>query len=103
MTDINSNTETSMTDDNIVAEVEEGVIADSSPETRRLSLVSRKYDIDGDGVLDEAELKSRFYCSAPRRMILRSSHISIRLTNLFSYLSLDSKQCVISTRADADT
>jgi len=65
MTDINSNTEPNMTDDKFVAEVEEGVIADSSPETKRpattkiLSLVSRKYDIDGDGVLDEAELKMR--------------------------------------------
>jgi len=59
----------STTDEIVVSEVEEGVIADDSPETERpnlkmrLSLVSRQYDIDGDGVLDEAELASRLHRS----------------------------------------
>ena len=64
----NSTNDEPMTDDKlVVAEVEEGVIADSSPETtgpattmtKRLSFLSRKYDIDGDGVLDDAELASK--------------------------------------------
>jgi hypothetical protein len=71
MTDIKSNQSNAnltnnerMTDDKLVAEVEEGVFADSPQPTRPfpktvLSMVSRKYDIDGDGVLDETELASK--------------------------------------------
>jgi hypothetical protein len=72
MTDINitqSNTmiltnNKSMTDDKFVDEVEEGVITAFNkttmppPKTTRLSVVSQKYDINKDGVLDEAELAS---------------------------------------------
>ena len=85
MTDINitqSNTiltnNKSMTDDKFVDEVEEGVITDSNktkmppPKTRktRLSVVSQQYDINKDGVLDEAELASTllvisFSCVSP--------------------------------------
>ncbi len=64
-----------MTDNNFVAEIEEGVVEGSDPtETvsptplrkmeNRLSVVSRQYDIDGDGVLDPAELASRLYLSS---------------------------------------
>ena len=62
-----------MTDDNCIAEIEEGVMEAIDPtdstgptntrskDRNRLSLVSQKYDVDGDGVLDAAELASRLY------------------------------------------
>ena len=55
-----------MLDNNDVTEIEEGVIEGTDPaeptsskEKTRLSMVSQKYDIDGDGVLDPAELASK--------------------------------------------
>jgi hypothetical protein len=62
-----------MTDENYIAEIEEGVMeaidpTDSKGPTNtlskgrnRLSFVSQKYDVDGDGVLDAAELASRLH------------------------------------------
>ena len=54
-----------MTNDKLVAEVKEGMIADYSHKTTRpttcetrLSMVSRQYDINDDGVLDKSELAS---------------------------------------------
>ena len=79
-------------DSNNVAEIEEGVIEEADPAEptsstqasprkagTRLSIVSQKYDINGDGVLDPAELASKLYhsrrlppcetslCRVPRR------------------------------------
>ena len=60
--DISTNSET-MTADNIT-KIEDGVIDEPRKTTRPtpttgLSLVSRMYDFDGDGALDEAELASK--------------------------------------------
>ncbi|KAL3785303.1 hypothetical protein ACHAW5_008335 [Stephanodiscus triporus] len=61
-----------MSDNNNVTEIEEGVIEGTEPiqatssnlactkrAATRLSMVSKQYDIDGDGVLDPAELAMR--------------------------------------------
>ena len=97
-----------MTDLNNFTEVEEGVIADTPKTTshtknemhhtnERLSLVSRQYDINGDGVLDEAELASRLCCFVS----MYDSCFVLCLTRHFTLVL--TKQCAISTRADADS
>ena len=115
MTDINitqSNTiltnNKSKTDDTFVAEVEEGVMTDSNktkmppPKTTktRLSMVSQQYDINKDGVLDEAELASTLQCF--RLHVFPPFHIDICLT-CHHYTLASTKQCAISTRADEDS
>ena len=94
------------TDDNYIAEIEEGVMEASDPATNktraknynRLSFISQKYDIDGDGVLDAAELASKLQLLVSlhnvsfSRPTSTSSHYDTTFVFLTSNERMDSAQ-----------
>lgn len=115
-----------MSDNNNVTEIEEGVIEGTEPiqatssnqactkrAATRLSMVSKQYDIDGDGVLDPAELASKLpiphvVVSLVAQRLCVAFHINIVLTHVIPHgcfldVKLRIEQCASSTRADADS